>query len=673
MTTTIYPLKLPENTFKYHLAHLETGIKRVKYELLELHPEQECLIKQTCSALLNKIREMKLQKEMFVTLESAPELKWTTLKDKSIFLNKTTLPTKLLQIAVLGLTGKEKDYLPFWNNHSMEISKKLWLPTKIDCQESLTTSSNLPLTCTVPNSWFSMTQVNNLKNKNSLKTLCPSSMSTLVNKWENADIQNQMKKSKKKNTRTKVDKKTPNGVVKIRLLPTIKQQMVFRRWLGGTNATYNNALHSIKSKDSPVDFNVLAFKFAIDTDKYGQRNINVPEKLSFTPSDMRKSILNELVIAYNTAKTNRRLGFIGKYDIDYKRKKNQKSRFSFPVPSTSVKIYIDPEYPDEYRIDICTTKMKECMTNTLRKLKCNHPPSIVEQCRLLQESDCQEDTLDKLFLSIDKKLRKRRFPVEKTKKVKTEQKIQTSVRVARLSRPGRNKTLDSIINCIRYNCRLCYRYGYWYIHIPYVRNEYKEPTNNDTAVALDPGFKTFQTFYSNETCGKYQQDEHRMKRICDMLDYYKWTLNTKWHASKYVKYKTDKLYRKQLHLVEEMHSRIINDITSKYNWIFLPTFETQDMLEGRGYTKGKRDVKRHAYQLCHFKFKERLKHRCQQMKNSKVLIVSEAWTTKTCSGCGWIWSDMTTKDRMFTCKSCKLEIDRDINGARNIMIRTLTG
>jgi putative transposase len=211
------------------------------------------------------------------------------------------------------------------------------------------------------------------------------------------------------------------------------------------------------------------------------------------------------------------------------------------------------------------------------------------------------------------------------------------------------------------------------VHIPYVRNEYKEPTNNDTAVALDPGFKTFQTFYSNETCGKYQQDEHRMKRICDMLDYYKWTLNTKWHASKYVKYKTDKLYRKQLHLVEEMHSRIINDITSKYNWIFLPTFETQDMLEGRGYTKGKRDVKRHAYQLCHFKFKERLKHRCHQMKNSKVLIVSEAWTTKTCSGCGWIWSDMTTKDRMFTCKSCKLEIDRDINGARNIMIRTLTG
>ena len=41
-------------------------------------------------------------------------------------------------------------------------------------------------------------------------------------------------------------------------------------------------------------------------------------------------------------------------------------------------------------------------------------------------------------------------------------------------------------------------------------------------------------------------------------------------------------------------------------------------------------------------------------------------STKTCSACGWLWSDMALKDRTFSCASCGLVSDRDLNAAINL-------
>jgi transposase len=553
-------------------------------------------------------------------------------------------------------------------------------------------------------------------------------MSTLVNKWENADTLNQIKikSNKKYNTRSHDTKPTPNGVLKIRILPTQKQQTIFKRWLGGSNYTYNMALKSIQHKESPIDFNVLAFKFAVDTDRYGERNKNIPEWLSLTPSAIRKSTLNELVIAHDVARKNRMLGHSGAYTIGRKKKKNQRRHFSFPIPKESTRLYIDPDNPSEYRLDICSSKMKECINNQTRPLKMNYPSSLLDRCRLEQEKlDVQDyypslppldfkcydkvmssldvilksivcpgivnvkqleiqdyfpcfDLYDSQTLAIDKLYRKKtRFNVKSKENFKSNDNshlYSTSIRIHRYSKIGRNKALDKLNTKIEYDCRLCYRYGHWFIHIPYVRETFVEPSPGDKAVAMDPGYATFQGFYSESECGKYQQDVKRLEKICGLLDYYKWCLDNKWHASKYVRLKTNRLYLKQLHLMDEMHTKIINDITSRYNWILLPSFETQEMLKGKGYTKSQRATKRHAAQLSHYKFKQRLIHRCSQMEHCKVLIVSEAWTTKTCSCCGWIWSDMTTSNRVFICKGeCGGQYDRDLNAAKNILIRNLTG
>jgi putative transposase len=47
--------------------------------------------------------------------------------------------------------------------------------------------------------------------------------------------------------------------------------------------------------------------------------------------------------------------------------------------------------------------------------------------------------------------------------------------------------------------------------------------------------------------------------------------------------------------------------------------------------------------------------------------IDEAYTSKTCSNCGFM-NDNLGASKIFKCNICELKIDRDCNGARNIMI-----
>jgi len=50
------------------------------------------------------------------------------------------------------------------------------------------------------------------------------------------------------------------------------------------------------------------------------------------------------------------------------------------------------------------------------------------------------------------------------------------------------------------------------------------------------------------------------------------------------------------------------------------------------------------------------------------VVVANRWyaSSKTCSGCGCIKDDLTLSDRVYHCGDCGLEMDRDLNAARNL-------
>ena len=41
-------------------------------------------------------------------------------------------------------------------------------------------------------------------------------------------------------------------------------------------------------------------------------------------------------------------------------------------------------------------------------------------------------------------------------------------------------------------------------------------------------------------------------------------------------------------------------------------------------------------------------------------------SSKTCSACGWVKAKLALAERTFSCKSCGLVLDRDLNAARNL-------
>jgi putative transposase len=71
-------------------------------------------------------------------------------------------------------------------------------------------------------------------------------------------------------------------------------------------------------------------------------------------------------------------------------------------------------------------------------------------------------------------------------------------------------------------------------------------------------------------------------------------------------------------------------------------------------------------QLRHYKFKQHLANKCNEY-GCELKIVTEEYTSQCCSRCG-ILSDKYI-NRLKTCLSCNLSIDRDLNGSRNILIK----
>src|SRR3989339_886250 len=71
----------------------------------------------------------------------------------------------------------------------------------------------------------------------------------------------------------------------------------------------------------------------------------------------------------------------------------------------------------------------------------------------------------------------------------------------------------------------------------------------------------------------------------------------------------------------------------------------------------------------HYKFKEYLKATAKRYRTN-VYDVDEHYTSQCCTSCG-VLSKIYDKNRTKECINCKLQIDRDLNGSRNIYIKCI--
>ncbi len=73
----------------------------------------------------------------------------------------------------------------------------------------------------------------------------------------------------------------------------------------------------------------------------------------------------------------------------------------------------------------------------------------------------------------------------------------------------------------------------------------------------------------------------------------------------------------------------------------------------------------------HYTFREMLKTKAELYEGVNVVTCDEAYTSKTCGQCGWIHAKLGGS-KTYRCQQCHYHADRDVNAARNIMLRYLS-
>ena len=192
----------------------------------------------------------------------------------------------------------------------------------------------------------------------------------------------------------------------------------------------------------------------------------------------------------------------------------------------------------------------------------------------------------------------------------------------------------------------------------------------NTICALDPGVRTFQTLYSEKEIIEFgYKTQNQIRKLYNKIDNYTSKITKKKsHVKHTMKRKCAKWRTKIQHIIRDLHWKVCNYLTNEYDVILLPVFKTQEMTS-KDNKKIKKCTRREMLQMSHYKFKEKLKYKCK-IRNKTVIICKENYTTKTCGSCGKINNNLGGQ-KIFKC-DCGIKVDRDVNGSRNILIRSLT-
>jgi len=206
--------------------------------------------------------------------------------------------------------------------------------------------------------------------------------------------------------------------------------------------------------------------------------------------------------------------------------------------------------------------------------------------------------------------------------------------------------------------------GRYFLVIPREINVKKPENQRLSSVSVDPGVRTFATFFSPEVFGKVGEgDFGRIMRLCHHLDQiYSKMSKAKCKQKQNLKKASQKMRWKIKDLVSELHHKFAHFLVTRFDTIFLPTFETSQMV-----TKLRSKTARMMLTFKHYDFQQFLIAKAEEY-SAKVVLVNEAYTSKTCSFCGKIHKIGSKK--VLKC-SCGVDVDRDLNGARGIMLRAL--
>ena len=194
----------------------------------------------------------------------------------------------------------------------------------------------------------------------------------------------------------------------------------------------------------------------------------------------------------------------------------------------------------------------------------------------------------------------------------------------------------------------------------------QKPTNeNKRTVSLDPGIRTFMTGISNNEVMKFGSNIfERIKSYIKRINISK-EIVTNENRKKGIEKKYN---RKIKNLVNDMQWKIANILSKNYKTVLIGDMSSKDICSKKnkvldGITK------QAVMQMNFYTFRKRLEYKCT-INKTEYKEIDERYTSKMCLKCG-SYNEKLGGNDIFHCKECQIQLDRDVNACRNILIKGL--
>lgn len=237
-----------------------------------------------------------------------------------------------------------------------------------------------------------------------------------------------------------------------------------------------------------------------------------------------------------------------------------------------------------------------------------------------------------------------------------------------------------------YKCpRISFDGKYWYLSFVYEVSEISVELT-DLVIGVDLGIKTLATL----STGEFVENINKSRRVKQLE---KQLRREQRHLARQLQANTKgylttanggrkPIYKRPLDLCSniqetkrkikliyrKLHSIRMNHIhqTTSYLVKQLPKGIVIEDLNVKGMMKN-RYLAKHIQDAMFSEFRRQLEYKCLQY--GIYLVIADRFypSSKTCSYCGNIKSNLNLKERVYKCNSCGLEKDRDLNAAENLV------
>lgn len=200
--------------------------------------------------------------------------------------------------------------------------------------------------------------------------------------------------------------------------------------------------------------------------------------------------------------------------------------------------------------------------------------------------------------------------------------------------------------------------SYWFISITVETDQLPQACENQATVGVDLGIKTLATFSD----GKLVPNRKSLGTSLAKLRRLNRRVSRRLPGSanrRKARASLSKLhYQIACKRNDHLH-KLTTHLTGQYRYIVIEDLDISSMVQGK-------KLSRHILDGGWYEFRRQLSYKAS-LRGNKI-FVADKWyaSSKRCSSCGNYKNELLLSERIYRCSCCQVELDRDLNAARNL-------